>query len=182
MAGIMTQAAKAAHATAASLLSASPIKVGDKLPLGKVKEKGPTADDAFDLGKVGGKIVIVGIPAAYSPTCSNQVPGYIKDVEKFKEKGVSDIYVVSVNDYFVMSAWKKHLDAADLANVHFVADDTSEFSSHSGLLFDATGLLGAPRAKRFTAVVQDGVVEKLYIEENPGVSTVTAADNVLKEL
>lgn len=44
----------------------------------------------------------MGIPAAYSPTCSNQVPGYIKDVEKFKEKGVSDIYVVSVNDYFVM--------------------------------------------------------------------------------
>lgn len=59
MAGIMTQAAKAAHATAASLLSASPIKVGDKLPLGKVKEKGPTAEEAFDLGKVAGKIVIV---------------------------------------------------------------------------------------------------------------------------
>jgi peroxiredoxin len=108
----------------------------------------------------------VGVPGAFTPACSSQVPGYISNFEKFAAKGVQGIYVVAVNDVFVTKAWKEKLASSGtctslasyislivllklglLPAVHFIADDKGVFSSAVGLIFDASPLLGGPRAK-----------------------------------
>ena len=115
------------------------------------------------------------MPGAFTGPCSNQVPGYIKAYDQFKAKGVENIYVIAVNDTFVMKAWKEklapegtrqsnsnlwpssaffphiysHLGCVrnSLIAVHFIADDQGAFTGALGMLFDASGLLGAPRSK-----------------------------------
>ncbi|EMD35799.1 hypothetical protein CERSUDRAFT_26200, partial [Gelatoporia subvermispora B] len=88
----------------------------------------------------------VGVPGAFTGTCSAQVPGYIAAFERFREKGVQNIYVVAVNDVFCMKAWKEQLAPAGTP-VHFVADDKGAFVGALGMLFDASPLLGGPRSK-----------------------------------
>lgn len=102
---------------------------------------------------------------SFTPTCHSQVPGFIADAAKFKAKGVDGIYVVSVNDLFVVNAWKKDL-AGD--NIQFAADDKAELAAALGIVLDATGALGGPRLKRAVIVVQDGKVASLEIEEDSG--------------
>merc|ERR1711939_1189267 len=132
--------------------------------------------------KVGGKIIIIGVPGAMTPTCSAQAPGYIKHIKDFQAKGVKDIYICSTNDQFVMEAWKEKLGAASEPNVHFLADDTGKFSAALGLSFDATGLLGNHRSHRFAMLVEDGVVKAFEQESDPGAHTVTKAETFLAKL
>ncbi|KAI5845063.1 Redoxin-domain-containing protein [Morchella snyderi] len=127
-----------------------------------------------------GTYIIVGVPGAFTPPCSSQVPGYLSNYDKFSAKGVSDIYIVAVNDIFVVNAWKEKLGKD--SKVHFVSDCTGEFIKSLGLDFDATGLLGGTRSKRFTAVVKDGKVDGLYVEDEAPNITVTAAEKVLASL
>lgn len=82
-----------------------------------------------DLAKLTGKNIIVGVPGAFTPPCSSQVPGYVSNSEKFAAKGVKGIYIVAVNDAFVVQAWKEKLGVAkDHPIVHFLADDTGDVS------------------------------------------------------
>jgi peroxiredoxin len=67
--------------------------------------------------------LIVAVPGAFSSACSNQVPGYVEHAEQFAAKGIEGIYVVAVNDVFVMKAWKKDLHAENNPLIHFIADD-----------------------------------------------------------
>ncbi|KAA1470995.1 Redoxin [Dentipellis sp. KUC8613] len=187
MASIVASAAKTAHAAAASLLEKAQIKVGEKVPTNEtVKEDNPAKPITLALA---GKNIInarsdrvlgnqVGVPAAFSPPCSEEVPGYIAKYDEFKARGVTDVYVVAVNDAFVTKAWKDKL-APGGTGVRFIADDQGAFVSNLGLLQDATGLLGAPRAKRFVIVAQDGVAQHLIVEPDSSVVTITAADKVL---
>ncbi|KAL7268713.1 Peroxisomal membrane associated protein 20 [Rhizina undulata] len=128
-----------------------------------------------------GKIIILGVPGAFTPPCSSQVPGYIANADKFAEKGVKGIYIVAVNDIFVVNAWKKSL-GEPAGIVHFLSDSTGEFTKALGQDFDASGLLGNVRSKRYVAVVENGVVKDLQVEDAPPNITVTAADNILKSL
>ncbi|KAF8452118.1 Redoxin-domain-containing protein [Boletus edulis BED1] len=93
-----------------------------------------------------GKNIILGAPGAFTPPCSSQVPQYIKDYDKYKAKGIKDIYDIAVNDAFVTKAWKEKL-APQGTGVRFIADDKGELMSSLGLIFDASGLLGSPRSK-----------------------------------
>jgi peroxiredoxin len=95
----VSSAASAAHAAAVTATSASQITPGSALPTTAVKETSPETSSALEFGS--GKIIILGVPGAFSPTCSSQVPGYISEFEKFKSKGVTEIFVVAVNDVFV---------------------------------------------------------------------------------
>ncbi|KAL4072074.1 Redoxin-domain-containing protein [Scleroderma citrinum] len=175
MASILTGAARAAHSAAATVVSAAQIQAGADIPVKPVKEDDPAKH--VQLGLVG-KNIILGVPGAFTPTCSSQVPQYIADYDKYKEKGVNDIYVVAVNDVYVTKAWKKHL-ASSGTGVRFISDDKGEFVSSLGLVFDATELLGGPRSKRFVIVAQDGKVAFIAIEEDVSQSTVTASNKVL---
>ena len=128
-----------------------------------------------------GKYIIVGVPGAFTAPCQSQMPGYLQNADKFKSAGIQQIYVVAVNDFFVTKAWKEHQDTKpDL--VRFISDATGEFTKAMGQLFDASGLLGNHRSKRYTAVVEDGKVTKLEVEKEAPDVTVTAADAVLKSL
>ena len=84
--------------------------------------------------------------AFFRGTCSNEIPGYLNDFEKFAQKGVSAIYFVAVNDVFVTGAWKEKLGVSDDSKVHVLADDAGKFSAAIGMSFDASGFLGNYRS------------------------------------
>lgn len=104
------------------------------------------------------------------------------------EKGVKEIYVVGVNDQFVMNAWAKHLATQHTSSdqppshIHFLADRSAEYVESLGLEFDASGLLGNKRSKRFAVIAEDGVVKDVRVENTPPELTLTMADEVLKSL
>ncbi|KAI0819695.1 Redoxin [Trametes gibbosa] len=177
MASILATATKTAHSLATSLLSAAEVKVGSTLPT-KVSVKEEDATAPFTFEGIKGKNIFVGVPGAFTGTCSAQIPGYIKTFEQFKARGVDTIYVVGVNDVFVMKAWKEQL-APEGTPIHFIADDQGAFIGALGMLFDASALLGAPRSKRFVAVTEGETISYLAVEPTPGEVTVTAADKIL---
>lgn len=157
------------------------LKQGSKLPLGyPVKEDNPEKA-TVQLDQIGGKFLIVGVPGAFTPPCSSHVPGYIEHADKFAEKGIKATYIVAVNDAFTTQAWKEKLGSSN-PNVHFLADDTGAFTEAAGLAFDAHGLLGNKRSQRYVAVVENSIVQQIFIEDKAPDVTVTKADNVLQAL
>ncbi|PWW72548.1 Redoxin [Tuber magnatum] len=127
-----------------------------------------------------GRYIIVGVPGAFTPPCSSQVPGYIENYDKLKGKGISAVYIVAVNDIFVVNAWKDKL--VNDSGVHFLSDSKGEFTKLVGLEFDASGLLGNTRSKRYVAVVEDGKVINLQVEDEVPNITVTHVDKILGSL
>lgn len=121
--------------------------------------------------------MLVGLPAAFTTPCGSQVPGYVENEKAFAEKGYKSIYVVSVNDAFVTTAWKESI--AKSSGLHFVADATGHFTNAMGMLFDASGLLGNHRSKRYVALVDDAKVTSLVVEDEAPNVTITKADKVL---
>ncbi|CZT19686.1 related to peroxisomal membrane protein 20 [Ramularia collo-cygni] len=96
--------------------------------------------------------------------CSSQVPGYVSHAEQFAAKGVQGIYIVAINDAFVTQAWKEKLGVSNPI-VHFLADDTGDFTTAAGMAFDAAGLLGNTRSSRYAAIVENGVVKSIFVED-----------------
>ncbi|WVQ62487.1 uncharacterized protein L199_000627 [Kwoniella botswanensis] len=179
MASVLQATAKAAHSAVASLASAAPVKVGDAVP--DVDIRINNLEEKINFSKLPGKNVLVLVPGAFSPTCSSQVPGYLEQYSTFQSKGVKDIYVVAVNDMFVVNAWKDKL-AGDKNTVKFAADDTSKLASSLGLVLDGQAIFGGPRLKRGAIVIEDGKVVHVAVEPSPAEVTVSHADEVLKTL
>ncbi|EJD00450.1 Redoxin [Fomitiporia mediterranea MF3/22] len=188
MASIITSAADAAHSAAVNLLSAAQVTVGasihDKASGKKVKASGnPTEAIDFSEKLKEGRVVVVGVPGAFTPSCNNQAPGYISNAAAFIAKGITAIYIVAVNDAFVVQAWKEKLtEGKDTPAVHFIADDKGEFVSSLGLVFDASPLLGGPRSKRFVLVADQGKVTHVAVEPSPADVTITRAETFLAQL
>jgi len=143
-----------------------------------VKDSDP--DTTFTLANLPGKNIILGVPGAFTPSCSSQIPGFIEKYDQFKAKGVNEIFVVPVNDIFVVKAWKEKMGAQSA--VRFLADDKGAFTSALGLLFDASPKLGGPRAKRYALVVDNDVITHVFVEASPPDVKETSADNVLANL
>jgi peroxiredoxin len=159
------------------------IKVGDRLPSSKFKvmtADGPAEKTTDDIFK-GKKVVLFAVPGAFTPTCHrNHLPGFINNAAAIKAKGVDTIAVTGVNDVFVMDAWKKSTGAE--GKVEFLADGSADFAKAIGLQLDASaGGLGI-RSKRYSMVVDDGVVKSLAVEEAPGKAELSGADALLKML
>jgi glutaredoxin/glutathione-dependent peroxiredoxin len=159
-----------------------PIKVGDKLPNATfrvITADGPkplTTDDVFK----GKKVVLFAVPGAFTPTCTkNHLPGYITNAAAIKAKGIDTIAVTGVNDQFVMDAWKK---ASGGGQVEFLADGNGDFAKALDLTLDASGNGLGLRSKRYSMLVEDGVVKSLNIEEAPGKVETSGADALLKSL
>ncbi|WP_075217012.1 peroxiredoxin [Mongoliimonas terrestris] len=159
------------------------IAVGDKLPDVKLKVVTPdaaveqTTDELFS----GKKVVLFAVPGAFTPTCTmNHLPGFIENADAIKAKGVDDIICVSVNDAFVMKAWAQHAGGMD--KVTFAADGSAVFTKALGLDLDLTGGGLGIRSKRYAAIVEDGILKSLDIEESPGQATVSGAAAVIEKL
>jgi len=159
------------------------IAVGDKLPEATFKEKtadGPVEITTQQLFK-GKKVVLFAVPGAFTPTCSlNHLPGYIENRDAILSKGVDDIAVVAVNDWHVMGAWAQQ--SGGMGKIHFLADWDGAFTKSLGLEADlSAGGLGV-RSKRYSMLVEDGVVKSLNVEETPGQATVSGAAAMLEQL
>ncbi|KXN85163.1 Putative peroxiredoxin pmp20 [Leucoagaricus sp. SymC.cos] len=179
MATALASAAQAAHSVAASILARAQVQPGTDIPSSTdLKENAADESKQLDLN---GKNLIIGVPGAFTGTCSRQIPGFIEAYDDFKARGIHNIYVVSVNDVFVMKAWKENL-APRGTNVQFIADDKGAFTGALGLLFDATPRLGGPRSKRYVIVVEDGKVSSIAVEDVPSNLTVTDAKAILTTL
>ena len=159
------------------------IQVGDKLPAAKLKAVTPegatdmNTDDLFS----GKKVVLVGLPGAFTPTCNNNhVPGYLENQDALAAKGVDTIAVLSVNDQFVMAAWARFLGAEN--RIMFLADGNCDFTDAIGMGIDL-GVAGfGRRCQRFSALIEDGVVTALNIEEQRGDATNSGAAFMLEQL
>lgn len=117
-----------------------------------------TTDDLFK----GKTVVVFSLPGAFTPTCSStHVPGYNELAKVFKESGVDDIVCISVNDTFVMSEWAKDQNAE---NVTFIPDGNGEFTDGMGMLVDKADLGFGKRSWRYSMLVKDGTIEKMFIE------------------
>jgi glutaredoxin-like protein len=122
-----------------------------------------TTDDLFK----GKTVVVFSLPGAFTPTCSStHVPRFNQLAPAFKAAGVDDIICMSVNDGFVMNAWK---DAENAENLTFIPDGNGEFTAEMGLLVDKDDLGFGKRSWRYSMLVKDGVIDKMFIEpEEPG--------------
>ena len=158
------------------------IKVGDKLPDVKITQataEGPkpvTTDDIFK----GKKVALFAVPGAFTPTCSaKHLPGFKQLGGDIKAKGVDVIACISVNDAFVMRAWGEDQAVGD--DIVMLADGGAEFARAIGLEMDASKFGMGVRSKRYSMIVDDGVVKELNVEE-PGEFRVSAADYLLAQL
>jgi glutaredoxin/glutathione-dependent peroxiredoxin len=165
------------------------IKVGDTLPAGTLTEfidieqpgcsVGPNSLQVADLVK-GKKIVIFGLPGAFTPTCSaRHLPSYVEHFDKLKAKGVDEIWCLAVNDAFVMHAWGKDQKVGN--KVRMMADGSADYAGKLGLQLDLIARGMGMRAQRFAMVVDNGVVKHLAVE-GPGKYEVSGAEAVLAAL
>ena len=165
------------------------IKVGDKLPAGTLSEYvevetagcalGPNEFKVEDLTR-GKKVVIFGLPGAFTPTCSaKHVPSYVANLDKLKAKGVSEVICMSVNDAFVMGAWAR--DQKTGGKVRMMGDGSAAYTKALGLELDLVAKGLGVRCQRFSMVVDNGVVKSLNVEA-PGKYEVSDAETMLKQL
>jgi peroxiredoxin len=159
------------------------IKIGDKIPDGKFRvmgAEGPAWKSTEELFK-GKKVALFAVPGAFTGTCHKMhMPSITLNANAIKAKGVDTIAVTAVNDIFVMQAWKRDTDSKD--QVEFLADGSADFAKAVGLDADfSAGGMGV-RSRRYSMLIEDGVVKKLNIEEKPGAVEVSGGDTLLGQL
>ncbi|KAH7273926.1 hypothetical protein FSOLCH5_001200 [Fusarium solani] len=175
------RAALARPATVARSFHSTPramVRVGQEIPdLDVLVEDSPGNKVNLAEEFKSGNGYIVGVPAAFSGTCSSKhVPSYMNH-PKLKEAG--QVFVVSVNDPFVMKAWSEQLDPAKQTGIRFLGDPTGEFTKALDLGFDAYAIFGGMRGKRYALKVEDGKVKEAHVEPDNTGSSVSMAEQVL---
>ncbi len=154
------------------------IKEGDKLPDAKVfiidkqHKEIPTSEI---LNK--DKVILFGVPGAFTPTCSNQhLPSFLQSAEKLKNKDIKKVFCISINDPYVMEAWGKSYNLKN--ELTLLADVKGNFTKSIGAEFNWRDW--ATRSKRYTMLIDEGVVKKLVVEE--GKCELTAAEKFLESI
>lgn len=119
-----------------------------------------------------------GLPGAFTPVCSQmQLPGFAQQEEALREKGYNNIICMSVNDAFVMQAWKEQV--APTSNIIMLADGSGLFAKALGLELDLTMKNMGMRCTRFLLVAENGIVSRIDIEDNPSVCSVSGVNSLL---
>ncbi|MEM9014794.1 MAG: peroxiredoxin [Pseudomonadota bacterium] len=158
------------------------ISVGDKIPSVKVMmatESGPQEADAAEILGAG-KVALFSVPGAFTPTCSaKHLPGFVEKAGELRARGVDKIVCMSVNDAFVMDAWGRSQNAGEA--VAMLADGNGDFTRALGLAMDGKAFGMGERAQRFSAVIENGAVSALYVED-PGAFDVSSAEHMLANL
>jgi peroxiredoxin len=159
------------------------LSVGDTIPnvkLMTLTAEGPKPVQSTDvLGS--GKVVLFGVPGAFTPTCNDHhLPGFVMQADEILAKGVDRIACIAVNDAFVMGAWGNSQGTGD--KVLMLSDGNGEFAAAAGLQLDLAGIGLGTRSQRYAAILQDGVVQEIFVEPNPGKVDVSSSDQVLKAL
>ena len=159
------------------------IKVGDQIPKENLvvmtKKDGPQGFSLREYCK-GKKIVLIGLPGAFTPTCHrNHLPGYLENYDALKSKGVDEIICFSTNDIFVNSAWIQSLGAAE--KVIMLSDSKAEFSKALGT--DYSDPFGTSiKTQRFSMYLVDTVIRELFIEQESGQALLSGALNMIDSI
>jgi peroxiredoxin len=158
------------------------IRIGDRLPAVTLHEKtadGIKARKVEELTR-GRRVVVIGLPGAFTPTCSTQhIPGFLEYYPKLKSKAIDEIMCVAVNDAHVMDAWAKALDAQ--GKVRMLGDGNADFAKALGLEADRTADGMGIRSRRYALLADDGVVKALNLDA-PGKFEVSDACTLFGQL
>jgi peroxiredoxin len=128
----------------------------------------------------GKRIVVFGLPGAYTPTCSaKHVPGYVANLDALKARGIDEIWCVSVNDAYVMAAWGNAHEA--IGKIRMLGDGNGELAKKLGLDTDLSKSGMGLRSRRYSLLVEDGVVKQVNVEQ-PGKFEVSNAETILTQL
>ena len=157
------------------------MKINEEIKSAKVfvmTADGPKPEDLKKLIS-NKKIVLVAVPGAFTPTCNDDhLPGFIENYERFKSKGIDEIFFISVNDPFVVNKWKEY-NSAD--KINFIADANSEFLNLTGLTIDLSVIGLGKRLSRFAMIIDNCILKKIY-DENGGGLDVSTASSILSDL
>ena len=159
------------------------LSVGDRIPdvtVMRMTGEGPApVASAEVLGS--GTVVLVAVPGAFTPVCSDQhLPGYVLRADELRAKGVDTVACVAVNDVFVLNAWGDAVGAGD--KVVMLGDGNGEFAAAAGLELDGRAFGLGIRSQRYAALLEDGVVRQLMVEPDPLAVTVSSVDAMLDAL
>jgi peroxiredoxin len=158
------------------------IAVGDKVPDVEVRTMGAEGPQVVRTGEVlgEGRVVLFAVPGAFTPGCSKiHLPGFVANADELEAKGVDRIACIAVNDAWVMQAWGESQGVGD--KIVMLADGNGDFTRAMGLEFDG-GVVGlGSRSQRYAAVIEDGMITQLDVEEKPGVD-VSSCEAVLSRL
>ena len=159
------------------------INVGDRIPSVTLKQLTSEGVKEFTTDEIfrGKRIVLIAVPGAFTPACSQRhLPGYVDKAADIKAKGIDEIACVAVNDAFVMGAWGRDQKAE--GKVRMLADGSGDFTRALGLELDLSkGGLGV-RSKRYSMLIDDGVVKSLNVEQQPGQVDLSGVEAMLKTL
>jgi glutaredoxin/glutathione-dependent peroxiredoxin len=158
------------------------ISIGDRMPDGKLGHMGENGPEQISTDELfsGRKVVLFAVPGAFTPTCAmKHLPGFIDQVDAIRARGVDVIACLAVNDVFVMSAWGKASHADD--KVLMLADGNADYTRLLGLDVDATAYGMGIRSRRYSILVDDGVVRQLNVDA-PGEFSVSSAESLLEQL
>lgn len=165
-----------------SASTCAPIKPGDKLPSVPVFENSPA--NKVNLAELFGqakKGIIFGVPGAFTPGCTKtHLPGFVENAAALKAKGVDIIACVSVNDPFVMEAWGQLQKAT--GKIRMFADPSGAFTKAMDMELDLSGALGTIRSKRYSVLIEKGVVKKVNVEPDGAGLTCSLAPEILKQV
>ena len=157
------------------------LQIGDRLPDATFRTL--DADGVRPLSTqdvfAGRKVVLFGVPAAFSPTCSQtHLPSFVRNYEAIRDLGVDTIACLSTNDAWVMGAWAREAGAD--GKILMLSDGNAEFTKATGMDLDASVVGEGLRSQRYAAIVEDGVVTDVRIEEKPWLADLTCAEAICK--
>ena len=158
------------------------IREGDRLPEATFEMMTPEGKKQMTTADVfaGRRVVLFAVPGAFTSTCSNMhLPGYLQQIEALKAKGADAVVCTAVNDASVMRAWEKQTGAE--GKIMFLADGNADFARKLGLDIDLSRSGMGLRSRRYSMIVEDGVVRRLNVEEKPGVN-VSGVETMLAQL
>jgi len=165
-----------------SAASNAPIKAGDKLPSVPVFESTPA--NQVNLAELFGGVkkgIIFAVPGAFTPGCSKtHLPGFVENASALKAKGVDLIACIAVNDPFVMGAWGEAQKAT--GKIRMFADPGGAFTKAVDMELDLSKALGTVRSKRYSLLIEKGVVKKVNVEPDGTGLTCSVAPEILKQV
>lgn len=159
------------------------LSAGDTIPDVTLMTMGSDGPSPVQAGSVlgTGTVVLFGVPGAFTPACSDQhLPGFVALADQLKSKGVDTVACIAVNDAFVMDAWAEARGTGDA--ILMLADGNADFAKAAGLELDGSGFGLGTRFQRFAAIISDGTVREIGVEDAPTDVTVSSAESVLQKL